>query len=294
MEFDDWREVRLPDGFAWPGSARIAVALTFDFQGVIGLPRTHSGVRPDLRLETEHVYETRVGIHRVLEILARHEVPGTFPTCGATVELNPGTCHEMLQMGHELAAHGYDHEKPNMLTEPEEAAIIERTTRTFERVLRVTPRGWRCPYYLATHATTRLLCQAGYRWQSDYHDDDLPYRLQSAAGSIVEIPPQIDDWPRYWSDVESKTPSVRGDPRAILSVLIDAFDVLYRESDRSPKLFCATLHPQIVGRPDRAIILDGFLGHARPKGGIWWATCGEIADLVEERTQVDTATRAGI
>jgi peptidoglycan/xylan/chitin deacetylase (PgdA/CDA1 family) len=272
-------ETGLPPGFTWPGGARLAVAVTFDYQGEVGLP-SPSATRPNLKQVQEHIYEPRVGIWRILDVLRDAEVVATFPTCGRTVELYPESCMAILERGHELAAHGYDHEKLSEFSLEGEKAIIERTLGAFDQVLSHRPSGWRSPYYITAPETPETLISTGFSWQSDFHDDDLPYILHTKAGTIVEIPPQIDDWPRYWSDVEASAPAVRGNPRDILSVLIDAFDVLFREAQDSSKLLCVTLHPQIVGRPDRIVILRDFLLHIQEHAGLWIASCSDICDHV--------------
>lgn len=278
-----YRERPLPEDFCWPDGARMAVALTFDYQGEVGLPKQYTGVRRDLKQITEHIYEPRVGIWRLLDVLERFGVSGTFPTCGRSVELYARSCEEILARGHELAAHGYEHEKLNELSLEGEAKVIELTLEAFDRVLGHRPVGWRSPYYLATEATSGLLASMGFLWQSDFHDDDLPYLLESDdGGALLHIPPQMDDWPRYWSDVDARSQSVRGNPRDILSVLVDSFEVLYRESRVAPKMLCVTLHPQIVGRPDRIVIVEEFLEHAFEKPDVWWPRCVDVLSHVNE------------
>ena len=61
----------------WPGDARIAVLLSFDFQG-------GEDVRPDKNGKMNHEeytqaeYGPQTGIYRILRILAAHEVKATF------------------------------------------------------------------------------------------------------------------------------------------------------------------------------------------------------------------------
>ncbi len=268
-------ERRLPEGFTWPDNAKLAVLMTFDTQGAVGLPDPY-GERPDLRLSMEHGYEPRVGLYRVLNTLDRHGVKASFPTCGRTVERYPEACAAIVERGHEIAAHGYEHEKVNELPRREEEAIVDRTLAAFQAVLGQIPVGWRSPYYLATVDTVPILVDRGFLWHSDFQNDDLPYFLESGTESILEIPTLVTDWPYYWSDVRSSIQSVRGNPRNIMTLLCDSFDVLLRESRDAPKMLCITLHPQIVGRPDRHIILEGFLEYARQHEGVWWGRCIDV------------------
>jgi hypothetical protein len=40
------------------------------------------------------------------------------------------------------------------------------------------------------------------------------------------------------------------------------------------------MHPQVIGRPSRLELLDGFLGSVRRHEDVWIATCREIAARV--------------
>ena len=256
----------------------------------MGLPDP-SGERPDLRLFTEHDYEPRVGLYRVLDTLDRYGVKASFPTCGRTVERYPEPCAAIVERGHEIAAHAYEHEKMNEFSRREEERIVDRTLGAFQSVLGQVPVGWRSPYYIATVDTVPILVDRGFLWHSDFRNDDLPYFLESDQGSILEIPPSITDWPHYWSDVRALIQSVRGNPRDILSLLRDSFDVLLRESSETPKMLCITLHPQVVGRPDRHIILEGFLDYARQTDGVWWGRCIDVYNHLTDTGMGSGATR---
>ena len=93
----------------WPGDAKIAVLLSFDFQG-------GEDVRPDKNGKINHEeytqaeYGPKTGIWRILRILAAHEVKATFLTCGGIAERYPEQVAAIIAAGHEVAGHGYHHE----------------------------------------------------------------------------------------------------------------------------------------------------------------------------------------
>jgi len=86
----------------WPGDARIAVFLSFDFQG-------GEDVRPDKNGKMNHEeytqaeYGPKTGIYRILRILAAHEVKATFLTCGGIAERYPEAVANIVAQGHEVA-----------------------------------------------------------------------------------------------------------------------------------------------------------------------------------------------
>ena len=72
----------------WPDGYRLAVALTFDFQG-------GEDVRPDRNGRTNHEewtqaeYGPNTGIWRILRILEENKVKATFMVCGGIAERYP-------------------------------------------------------------------------------------------------------------------------------------------------------------------------------------------------------------
>src|SRR2546427_11383049 len=110
----------------WPGDARIAVLLSFDFQG-------GEDVKPDKNGKMNHEewtqaeYGPRTGIWRILRILEETGVRATFLTCGGIAERYPEQVKAVVQNGHEIAGHGYHHEGARDLTLEQEREVIQKT-----------------------------------------------------------------------------------------------------------------------------------------------------------------------
>ncbi|HEX7291797.1 MAG TPA: hypothetical protein VF250_11790, partial [Conexibacter sp.] len=69
----------------WPGGARAAISLTFDVDGEVGLAA--DAPRPaSLTAISERAYGLRRGLERVLALLARTDVRGTFYVPGAVAD----------------------------------------------------------------------------------------------------------------------------------------------------------------------------------------------------------------
>ena len=58
----------------------------------------------------------------------------------------------------------------------------------------------------------------------------------------------------------------------------DAFDTLWAEGERQPKMMSIGLHLRMIGRPGRIAALDRIVGHMKQKGGAWFATRRQIAE----------------
>ncbi|MBK1640335.1 polysaccharide deacetylase family protein [Chromatium okenii] len=116
-------------------------------------------------------------IARILALLNEKNVKATFFTLGWIAERYPHLIREIVQDGHELASHGYEHIRVTQQTQAEFNQDIRRTKALLEDVGGVAVFGYRAASYsidrtcLWAHAA---LYEAGYRYSSSiypiYHD----------------------------------------------------------------------------------------------------------------------------
>jgi len=271
----------------WPPGVRIAVLLTFDTQGDVDaavseyhLTTRWKGQSINYCDLTQRQYDVRRGVQRILRILDDHDIKATFPTCGATAEWYPTVIEEIAKRGHEVAAHGYRHIPLYELTDEQEFDEIERTTSSIEKVTGQRPLGWRSPMYSITERTLGYLTRLGYLYNTDFHNDDLPYLLTIDGRQIVEIPAGLDDWELYLMAGGSPV-SMGGapyaSPAAVTDVLFSEFSMLYGESAHEPRIMQYCMHPKITGRPYRAKGFEDFLRKIRELPGVWFCTMEELA-----------------
>lgn len=286
MRYWDYVTERLPVGpVEWPHGARIAVLVAFDYQSEVGEYSLPNGM-PNYAQITEASYGGRVGIWRLLDILDRHRIPATFNTCGLTAELYPETCVAIVQRGHEIAGHTYDHRPPWRLTEAEEREDVQKTIASIRDVTGVRITGWRCPRVQPSPHTLRIMADEGFVWDSNFLNYDLPYMLDVGTKSLVEIPYTFstDDLPFiYGSGPSYGFPAPRNKPSDLFEIWKDEFDVLYAEAGVSPKMFIWQNHPLVMGRAHRARYFDRFLGYLRGFPDVWFARCIDVANLWLER-----------
>jgi hypothetical protein len=120
------------------------------------------------------------------------------------------------------------------------------------------------------------LASRGYRYDSSYCDDDLPYVVQADQGArLVELPhfPASSDKLFY---ARHRIPSVVG--RALADELEAMYDV--------GGLFNLVLHPRGdygSGREVRIRSLETLFDRIRERSNLWVATCGEVADWMLEQ-----------
>jgi peptidoglycan/xylan/chitin deacetylase (PgdA/CDA1 family) len=261
---------------AWPGGARVAVALSFDVDHETPWLR-EAQVWPGLLSAGE--YGSRRGLPRLLAMLERHGIPSTFFMPAVAAALHPGDLTDILAGGHEVAAHGWIHERPEVLDAAEESALLGRSLDLLEEMSGVRPVGHRTPSFGTSMSTLQVVRDAGLRYDSSLMADDEPYELllDGRPSGLVEVPV---DWFRddaaYLVMDRSTTLRPVPDPGALGAAWLRE----YRAAREEGGLFQLTMHPDLIGRRGPAAVLDRLLGEIAQDDGVWFATHRDVAEQV--------------
>lgn len=106
---------------------------------------------------------------RVLDLFRRHDVRATFFLLGWVAERFPGLVRDIATAGHEVASHGFGHERLTTISRGEFRDGITRTKHLLEDISGKAVQGYRAPSY-SIGATTlwahEELLEAGYRYSS--------------------------------------------------------------------------------------------------------------------------------
>jgi peptidoglycan/xylan/chitin deacetylase (PgdA/CDA1 family) len=113
--------------------------------------------------------------------------------------------------------------------------------------------------------------EAGFRWNCDYSDSDVPYIIEVNGKKLVSV--------GYVQPGFTDNDLLRAGSPIGLQELKTTFDVLYRESARRPMRLCYVIHTHVSGRPVMANLLDQFLTYARGHEGVWFGRSIDIANF---------------
>lgn len=276
----------------WPGKARIAVQFVLNYEEggencvLHGDPASEqflseivgAAAYPDRHKSMESIYEygSRAGVWRILKEFERRGMPMTIFGVGMALERHPEVAQAFVDAGHEIACHGYRwihyQDKPEAL----EREHMKRCVDIIKQLTGKHPAGW----YTGRDSpnTRRLVAEEGqFLYDSDNYGDDLPFweevRLQD--GSIhpqLIVPYTLDT-----NDMRFATPQGFNTGDDFFHFLRDAFDVLYKEGEETPKMLSIGLHCRLIGRPSRFRGLQRFLDHVQKHDRVWVATREEIA-----------------
>jgi peptidoglycan/xylan/chitin deacetylase (PgdA/CDA1 family) len=261
--------------FAWPNGASAACAVTFDVDAESAILAMDKGLAERASTMSHQAYGPKVGVPRLLGVLDRAGVRATFFLPGFTARRYPDTVRAIVAAGHEVGWHNDLHEAPHSLSEAEEREIIERSAEILEPLTGARPRGYRAPLWELNARTPELLAAAGFTYDSSLMDDDVPYRLETGNGTLIELPVHwsLDDWEQYAYLPEPDIGSQIELPSKVLELWTGELDAMREEGC----LFVGTMHPFLSGRPARAKAFATFLEHVHNCGDVWTATLGEIA-----------------
>ncbi len=163
-----------------------------------------SAFAPHIRREDWDTLPCRVerNVDAILGLLDEADAKATFFTLGWIAERYPQLVRRIVDNGHELASHGYGHQRASDLTPAEFRADIVRAKRILEDLGGVAVRGYRAPSFSINQANwwaVEELENAGYVYSSSIypvrHDHygmpdapRFPHRPNGADG-ILELPP---------------------------------------------------------------------------------------------------------
>jgi peptidoglycan-N-acetylglucosamine deacetylase len=258
----------------WPGGARVAVALSFDSDHET-IPLRDAETGPGRLSQGE--YGSRVGARRILALLAERGIPVTFFMPAVSALLHPDEVRRYAAEGHEVAMHGWIHERITTLAPCDERELAMRSAEVLESSTGIRPVGIRTPSWDFSPATLGIIKELGLSYDSSLMADDEPYEIMhdGEPSGIVEIPVEwIRDDAVYFPMDRYAALRPYTSPRSVLAIWIDEFEGAY--ADRG--LFQLTMHPHVIGHRSRMMVLTELLDHIASRPGVWFATHAQVAE----------------
>jgi peptidoglycan/xylan/chitin deacetylase (PgdA/CDA1 family) len=273
----------------WPGDARIAIQSAINYESgaesnVLHGDRASEGALTDTPfppvtgerlalVESAYEFGSRVGIWRLLDMVEERAIKVSLFGVVQALERNPEVATAFARAGHEIVSHGYRWIDYREVDEATERDLMRRAVEGIVRLTGERPVGWMTGR--PSSRTRRLVVEeGGFLYDRDALNDELPYWVDVDGHDHLVVPYSYEtNDMRYGSATGG---FVTG--RDFADYLCDAFDQLYAEGARRPRLMPVGLHERTVGRPGRAHGLARFLDHALAHEGVWFATGREIAE----------------
>lgn len=267
---------------SWPDGAKIAVALSFDFDAETNALRDMD-LSPGLFSQGE--YAARVAVPRILALLDEYDIPASFFVPAVSALLHRDVVKTIVAKGcHEIGMHGWIHERNSLLSQEEERILMQNSFDTLKELTGKAPAGIRTPSWDFSLYTLKLIKELGLLYDSSLMADDRPYELleDGKPTGIVELPVEwlLDDYPYFgFSRYASIRPHIK--PMDVFSIWAAEFEKAYEEGT----LFVLTMHPKYIGHRSRIVMLENLIQYMQSHENVWFATHEDIARYVKKGLQ---------
>ncbi len=137
---------------------------------------------------------------RILDLFAETGTTATFFTLGCVAEQHPNLIRRIVDLGHEVASHGYAHYKVHEHNPQEFMQDVLRTRKLLEDISGTPVIGYRAAGFSINQEVWwafNVLAEAGYRYSSSIHPirhdhygmpNSPRFPFQPDGGALLEIP----------------------------------------------------------------------------------------------------------
>ena len=267
-------------------ATNVAVCLSFDFDAICLWLGSLNATSPSAISRGEF---GAVATRRLLDMLARWDIKSTWFIPGHTIDTYPDLVRRVADAGHEIGHHNYCHENPISLSLDEERRVLDRGTETIRLITGKAPEGFRSPAWDLSPHSLGLLLERGFLYDSSLMGNDYtPYycRVGDVAAKdgpyifgreveMVELPVTwgLDDFPAFeWLYGVNQGLSA---PSQVYERWAGDFDYLCDFVGAG--VYCLTMHPQVIGRGHRLLMLNRLVEHMKERTGVRFSTMAEVA-----------------
>ena len=281
----EWSMLQDREPIHWPGDKPLALWINLSVQHfplsgekpAVAPPGALTMPYPDLRHYTLRDYGNRVGIFRLLKLMAEYGAQPSLAISGALAKRYPQLLERLAQTPYEWMSHGW-----NMLCmhagevdADTEAGWIADSRAALEQFTDQPITGWLSPGRIQSVNTPELLVKNGFTYHSDWVNDELPYTFKTAEGDMTCLPSCLE-----LDDVFVLTQNLHSED-SFAQQVIDAADLLIQEGrEQGGRLLALNFHPWLVGQPHRLKtvrdILNALLVERSEQ--VWQAAPGAILD----------------
>lgn len=173
-------------------------ALTIDVEDYFQV----SAFAPHIQRSEWDTRECRIerNMERILALLDERGISATFFTLGWIAERYPALVRRIVAGGHELASHGYGHERVSDLSQQAFFQDIHRAKSLLQDIAGVAVQGYRAPSFSIGQGNLwalDVLQRVGYRYSSSiypvahdhYGTPDAPRFAHQIRAGLIEVPP---------------------------------------------------------------------------------------------------------
>jgi len=264
----------------WQDGSRLVVSVSMQFEAG-GQPDNAESPFPrnmekgfiDLPSATWYEYGFKEGIPRMLDNWDQLGIKVTSHMVGTAVLKNPALAKEIVDRGHEAAAHGMSWSTQYNLPYEEEKKFIKDGVDAIKKTTGFNPVGYNANWLRRGKNTLTILQELDFKYHIDDLSRDEPFIIKVNNKDFAVVPYTI-----RCNDIvliEGKNFSVD----QFINQVKAEFDQLYKESASKRRQLSISFHDRIGGTPQMVKVTADLIKYIQDHKGVSFKRKDEIAEM---------------
>ncbi|UOE47955.1 polysaccharide deacetylase family protein [Mucilaginibacter sp. SMC90] len=272
----------------WADGSRLVVSISMQFEAG-GQPDNAESPFPqnmqkgyiDLPGATWFQYGYKEGIPRMLDNWDKLNIKVTSHMVGSAVLKNPALAKEIVDRGHEAAAHGMNWATQYTMPYDQEKQFIKDGADAIKKVTGFTPVGYNANWLRRGENTLKILQELGFVYHIDDLSRDEPFIIPVNNKDFVVVPYTLRN--NDIELIEGKNFSVD----QFLNQVKMEFDQLYAEAEFKRRQMSISFHDRIGGTPQMVKAANDLIKYMQQHKGVSFKRKDEIAKMaLEDKTTI--------
>jgi peptidoglycan/xylan/chitin deacetylase (PgdA/CDA1 family) len=272
----------------WADGSRLVVSISMQFEAG-GQPDNAESPFPqnlekgyrDLPAATWYQYGYKEGIPRMLDNWDKLGIKVTSHMVGSAVLKNPQLAKEIVERGHEAAAHGMNWSPQYNLSYDEEKKFIQDGVDAIQKITGEKAIGYNANWLRRGENTLKILQELGFKYHIDDLSRDEPFIVQVNNKDFAVVPYTLRN-----NDIlliEGKNFSA---DQFFNQVKLE-FEQLYAESEFKRRQLSISFHDRIGGTPQMVKATKDLIEYMQQRKGVAFKRKDEIAELtLNDKTSI--------
>lgn len=272
----------------WADGSRLVVSVSMQFEAG-GQPDNAESPFPqnmqkgfiDLPGATWYQYGYKEGVPRMLDNWDKLGIKVTSHMVGSAVLKNPALAKEIVDRGHEAAAHGMNWSTQYTMPYDQEKQFIKDGADAIKKITGFTPVGYNANWLRRGENTLKILQELGFVYHIDDLSRDEPFIIPVNQKDFVVVPYTIRN-----NDIvliEGKNFSTD----QFLNQVKMEFDQLYAEAEFKRRQMSISFHDRIGGTPQMVKAANDLIKYIQQHKGVSFKRKYEIARMaLEDKTTI--------
>lgn len=264
----------------WADGTRLVVSVSMQFEAG-GQPENAESPFPqnmekgykDLPAATWYQYGYKEGIPRMLDNWDKLGIKVTSHMVGTAVLQNPSLAKEIVDRGHEAAAHGMGWSSEYNLSYEDEMKFIADGVDAIKKTTGFNPVGYNANWLRRGENTLKILQKLGFKYHIDDLSRDEPFIIQVNENNFAVVPYTL-----RCNDIlliEGKSFSVD----QFFNQVKAEFEQLYIESEYKRRQLSISFHDRIGGTPQMVKTAHDLIKYIQGHKGVSFKRKDEIAEI---------------